>query len=141
MRWYWILLMFTLFVLTSVSPAVLPKVQHLLPGSAGAAIPALLLSLAILSAFAGLVLGSRNFGVMALLFGLGVTYIQQEYLHALARYIGAMAGPGNLELNLTVSNILHGAPGRMVNDASWLLPLTLCALLLAAVLIVGPKVE
>lgn len=141
MRWYWMLLIVTLFALTSVSPAALPSLQHLLPGSAGAAIPAVLVSLAILSAFAGLVLGSRNFGLMALVFGLGVTYLQQGYLHALTRYIGALPGAGDLQLSLTVSNVLHGATGGGANEAAWLLPLTLCALLLAGVLIAGPKVE
>ena len=141
MRWYWILLVFTLFFLASVSPAALRSLQHVAPSSAGAAIPFVLLSLAILSAFAALVLGSRNFGIMALVFGLGVTYMQQGYLHTMARYAGAMPGARNLQLSLTVTNILHGATGGMANDASWLLPLTLCALLLAGVLIAGPKVE
>jgi hypothetical protein len=137
MRWYWILLVLTLFVLAAVSPDALRTLQHLVPASAAAAVPFVLLSLAFLSAFAALVLSSRNFGLLALVFGLGVTYMQQGYLHALSRYAGA----GNLELSLTLSNILHGATNGMPNDTSWLLPLTLCALLLAGVLIAGPRVE
>ncbi|MFN8465963.1 MAG: hypothetical protein U0X20_10445 [Caldilineaceae bacterium] len=141
MRWYWILVALTLLVLASVSPATLRGLLQPMPSSAGTAIPIVLLSLAVLSAFAALVLSSRSFGMMALVLGLGVTYMQQEYLHALARYARAMPGSENLELSLTMSNILHGTTGGIANDAPWLLPLTLCALLLAGVLIAGPKVE
>jgi hypothetical protein len=141
MRLYWILFAFTLFVLAAVSPDALRSLQHLLPSSAAAAMPIVLLSMAILSAFAALVLSSRNFGLVALVFGLGVTYMQQGYLRALAGYAGTAPGGGKLELSLTLSNILHGATGAMSGNMPWLLPLTLCSLLLAAVLIVGPKVE
>jgi hypothetical protein len=87
------------------------------------------------------VLSSHNFGLLALLTGFGVTYLQQGYLQSLIRYAAAAPGGGNFEFSLTLSNILHGATSGMPNDTPWLLPLTLCALLLAGVLIVGPKVE
>ncbi len=141
MRWYWILLVFTLFVLAAVSPDALRSLQHLMPNSVSSAVPFVLLSLGILSAFAALVLSSRNFGIMALVFGVGVTCVQQGYLHALSRYVDAVPGAGRFELSLTLSNILHGAAGGAPNEGSWLLPLALCALLLAGVLLAGPKVE
>jgi hypothetical protein len=140
MRWYWILIGFTLFALTAASPKALLAVQHLMPTTGSAAMPIILLSLAVLSAFAALVLSSRNFGLLALAFGLGITWMQQGYLHSLTRLADA-APHADLQLSLTLSNVLHGAGNTMQNEGPWLLPLTLCALLMAGVLMLGPKVE
>lgn len=141
MRWYWILLVFTLFALTAASPEAQVGVRHLVPHIGIAAMPIILLGLAALSGLAALVLSSRNFGLLALAFGLAATWLQQSYLLSFAGLGAAVSHAAELQASLILSNVLHGAGSAMQNDTPWLLPLALCAVLLAGVLTMGTKVE
>jgi hypothetical protein len=139
MRWTWMLLMLALAGVAFSSSEALAAVRHLFPPDIRPFAPMLLLGLSMLAGFSALVLSSRGFGLLALASGAGALWLQTPSFLALDRLAVRMPGLGSVDLARTVAPLFGG--GHPLHDTVWLGALALCALFMAGVLTLGPKVE
>jgi Flp pilus assembly protein TadB len=141
MRWYWMLLMIALTVMVVTSRETQMAIRHLVPGSSMAALPLLLLALAVMAALSSLVLNSRSFGLLALAAGLCSLSLQPGLWRPLERLTAGLPAAADISVGRLLAGMAGTAPQARPGDMPWLLPLALCALLMVGVLTLGTRAE
>jgi hypothetical protein len=141
MRWYWLLVLLVVAALVATSGGALSAVRRVLPEAGMAPMILWLPFLAAALALTKLFLGTRTVVFLALAAGAGWFLLMPAYTAPLWGTVTSWLASSTLHVDGLTSTVLHNGVSALPVEFTWLLPLALCAMLVAGILAKGVKVE